>query len=125
MNRSKSRRRATRHLRIRKKVLGTEKRPRLVVFRSDKHIYASLVNDEIRPNKVFFTVSSRSKAFMERVGEKAKGGNVEAGRHVGTLAAEKAKEQGVAEVVFDRGGYKYSGRVRALAEGARQGGLKF
>ncbi len=114
-----------RHLRVRKRVSGTPEKPRLVVFRSHKHIYGSLVNDQDIPNKVLTTVSSLSPDFKKRAGENLKGSNQKAAALVGELLAEKAKEIGIEKVVFDRGGYRYAGRVKALAEGARKGGLKF
>jgi large subunit ribosomal protein L18 len=107
-----------RHLRVRRRVAGTGERPRLVVFRSLKHIYAQLVNDDLG-----VTILS--------VGDGAEGlavegaGKVARGTAVGKLLAEKAKAAGVTRVVFDRAGYRYHGRVRAVADGAREGGLEF
>ncbi|MEO0091364.1 MAG: 50S ribosomal protein L18 [candidate division WOR-3 bacterium] len=112
-----------RHYRIRKKIAGTDKKPRLCIKRSNKHIYAILVNDIA--NRVITTVSSISKEFKamsEKLENKQKTSIAE---RVGLLLAEKAKALGINEVVFDRGGYRYHGRVKALAEGARKGGLKF
>ncbi len=118
--------RKRRHLRVRKKVRGTSERPRLCVFRSNKHIYASLIDDTCIPNKVITTVSSLSPEFKKNVSDKnIHGGNIKGAEIVGALIAEKAKELGIEKVVFDRGGYKYTGRVKALAESARKGGLKF
>ena len=125
MIQTKEERRKRRHLRVRKKVKGTYERPRLVVFRSHKHIYASLVVDEESPNKVLTTVSSLSPEFKTVENSEIKGGNVKGAEVVGKLLAEKAKSMGIEKVVFDRGGYKFHGRVKALAEGARKGGLKF
>jgi len=127
MRKTKEEKRKKRHLRIRKKISGTEERPRLVVFRSLKHIYASLVVDDVSPCKVLTTVSSLSEEFKKLAKENsnAKGGNVEGAKIVGTLIAKKAKELGIEKVVFDRAGYKYTGRVKALADFARKGGLKF
>ncbi len=96
-------------------VKGTAKRPRLVVFRSARIIYASLVNDA--EGKVLFSVDSR--------GVKGKKYDVKTAGEVGKKLAEKAKEMKIQEVVFDRGGYAYHGKVKALADGAREGGLKF
>lgn len=111
-------RRYQRHLRLRKKVAGTAERPRLVVFRSLKHIYAHLVDDD--RGLVLLGVGDRTK------GVSAEGaGKVAQGRAVGKLLAERAKERGITRAVFDRGGYVYHGRVRAVAEGARAGGLEF
>jgi large subunit ribosomal protein L18 len=111
-------RRARRHLRIRKAVSGTAERPRLVVFRSLKHIYAHLVDDS--QGKVLMGVADRSE------GVSAEGtGKVARGFAVGQALAAKAKEAGITRVVFDRAGYAYHGRVKAVAEGARKGGLEF
>jgi large subunit ribosomal protein L18 len=107
-----------RHLRIRKKVTGTAERPRLVVFRSLKHIYAHLVDDDL--GQVLLGVSDRTKGVtVEGTGKVARS------RAVGQLLAERAKERGITRAVFDRGGYMYHGRVQAVAEGARAGGLEF
>jgi len=125
MRLTKKARRKIRHLRVRKKVFGTKDRPRLVVFRSLKHIYGSIVVDDVTPNKVLFTVSSLSKEFTGQAGPEEKGGNVKGAFLVGKLVAERAKAMNIEKVVFDRGGYKYGGCVKAFAEGARQGGLKF
>jgi large subunit ribosomal protein L18 len=112
--------RARRHKRITKKMKGNESRPRLVVFRSKKHLYAQLVNDVIQ--KSIVSCSTLSKEF------KAKGiktTNKEAAKELGKFVAAKALKLGVKNVCFDSGGYKYHGRVESLAEGAREGGLKF
>ncbi len=110
-----------RHLRIRKKVTGTTERPRLAVSRSHKHIQAQLVDDTT--GRSILGLSSNSKDVREKVANVT--GKCERGREVGKLLAAKAMEAGITQVVFDRGGYLYHGRVRALAEGAREGGLKF
>jgi large subunit ribosomal protein L18 len=109
-----------RHLRLRRNVRGSSARPRLAVFRSINHIYAQLVDDDA--GRTMLAVDSRSKSFLE--GHKS-GGNVAAAKAIGELLAQKAKAQGVEQVVFDRGGYKYHGRVKALADAARAGGLVF
>lgn len=115
---TREQRRYRRHLRLRKKVAGTAERPRLVVFRSLKHIYAHLVDDD--RGVVLLGVADRTK------GVTAEGtGKVAQGRAVGKLLAARAKEQGITRAVFDRGGYEFHGRVRAVAEGARAGGLEF
>ena len=106
--------RVRRHLRVRKKVTGTPERPRLVVYRSLKHIYAQLVDDT--GHKTLMTVSS------QKVGD---GKKSERSTEVGKQLAAKAKEAGIVQVVFDRAGYKYHGRVKAVADGAREGGLEF
>jgi large subunit ribosomal protein L18 len=111
-------RRARRHLRVRKRVHGTTARPRLVVFRSSKHIYAQVVDDE--RGVTLLGASDASEGIqVEGKGKTAKS------HAVGRLIAAKAKEQGIAAVVFDRGGYQYHGRVKAVADGARKGGLEF
>ena len=113
--------RERRHLRIRKKVAGTSERPRLTVFRSLNHIYAQLVDD--LAGRTILTVSSLDKGLAPEV--KASKGKVAAGKIVGKALAVKAKEKGIARVCFDRGGYLYHGRVKAVADGAREGGLTF
>ena len=107
-----------RHLRVRQKVTGTGERPRLVVFRSLKHIYAQLVNDEL--GVTILGVSDESEGLQ------ADGaGKVGRAKGTGKLLAEKAKALGIGRVVFDRAGYRYHGRVQAVADGAREGGLEF
>lgn len=119
--------RQIRHLRIRRWVRGTSSRPRLSVFRSLKHIYAQLVDDEA--GRTLASVSSASAEFRERThafgaGTRS-GGNVAAAKLLGEMAAQKAKAKGIERVVFDRGGYRYHGRIKAFAEAARAGGLIF
>ncbi|TCP68816.1 50S ribosomal protein L18 [Baia soyae] len=109
--------RKKRHLRVRKRVFGTAVRPRLNVFRSSKNIYAQLIDDQTGVTVV--AASSLDKGFEE------KGTTVDAARAVGELIAKRAIDKGFKSVVFDRGGYIYHGRVQALAEGAREGGLDF
>lgn len=109
--------RAKRHARVRAKISGTPERPRLNVYRSTKHIYAQLIDDV---NGVTLASASSMDKDFEGVG-----GNIEAARKVGTKIAERALAKNITEVVFDRGGYLYHGRVKELAEGAREGGLKF
>ena len=110
--------RRRRHLRVRKKVSGTPERPRLVVFRSSKHIYAQIVDDT--RGVTLFGASDRSEGLQPE--GKGKTGKSFA---VGRLVAAKAKDKGITAVVFDRGGYQYHGRVKAVADGARKGGLEF
>jgi large subunit ribosomal protein L18 len=112
-------RRKRRHFRVRKSIEGTAERPRLVVFRSLKHIYAQLVDDA--QGRVLLGMADRS----EGVAPKPDSGKVGKGFAVGMALAEKAKAQGITRVVFDRAGYAYHGRVKAVAEGARKGGLEF
>lgn len=109
--------RAKRHLRVRAKISGTPECPRLDVFRSGKHIYAQIIDDV--NGVTLAAASSLSKEF------EGNGGNKEGARKVGALIAKAAQDKGITDVVFDRGGYVYHGRVQELAEGAREGGLKF
>jgi large subunit ribosomal protein L18 len=109
-----------RHHRLRRWVRGTATRPRLAVFRSLNHIYAQVIDDE--SGRTMVAADSRSKEF--RTGQ-PRGGNVAAAKAVGTVLAQRARAAGVEQVVFDRGGYKYHGRVKALADAARAGGLVF
>ena len=109
--------RLKRHKRVRGKISGTPERTRLNVFRSEANIYAQVIDDVNGVTLV--SASSLDKSF------EGKGGNIEAARKVGQMVAERAKAKGIDTVVFDRGGYVYHGRVQALAEGAREGGLNF
>lgn len=115
---SSNKARLKRHLRIRKKVKGTSERPRLSVFRSSKHMYAQLIDDV---NGV--TLASASTLDAEY--KENYGGNKEAAEAIGKMIASRAAEKGIKSVVFDRSGYIYHGRVAALAQGAREGGLEF
>ena len=116
----KNAKRKKRHLRSRKNVIGTATRPRLNVFRSLGNIYAQVINDETGVTLVSAsTIDKEIKASVEY------GGNIEAAKIVGKAIAERAKAKGIDQVVFDRGGYIYHGRVQELADGAREGGLKF
>jgi large subunit ribosomal protein L18 len=112
--------RDVRHLRLRRRVRGSADRPRLAVFRSLGHIYAQLIDDEA--GRTLVAADSRGKAFQA---QHKTGGNVTAAKVVGTQLAERARARGIERVVFDRGGYQYHGRVKALAEAARAGGLQF
>ncbi len=105
------------HVRIRERVKGSEERPRLAVFRSLKHIYAQVIDD--RAGRTIAAASSDEKNAS------ANGGNLAGAKEIGKLVAERAKAQGVTKVVFDRGGYLYHGRIKALAEAAREAGLEF
>ncbi|MGN0682467.1 MAG: 50S ribosomal protein L18 [Oscillospiraceae bacterium] len=113
----KNKSRIRRHKRVRSKISGTAQCPRLNVFRSSMHIYAQIIDDV--SGKTLAAASSTEKDFGMY------GGNIEAAKKVGQMIAEKAKAAGITDVVFDRGGYVYHGRVAALAEGAREGGLNF
>lgn len=117
MNRQKLKiaKRVRRHARVRAKVFGSSKRPRLVVFRANQHIYAQLIDDN----------AQKTLAAASSMEIKVKGNKTEIATKVGDLIARKAAEKKISDVVFDRGGFKYHGRVKALAEAARAGGLKF
>ena len=115
-------RRAKRHRRIRKKVQGTAERPRLVVYRSLRNIEGQLVDDD--SSRTILGVSTLTVELREFKGE-SRTPRVEVAFEAGKLLAQKARESGVQGVVFDRGGYKYHGRVKAFADGARKGGLEF
>lgn len=106
-----------RHKRVRGKVSGTPERPRLNVFRSETNIYAQIIDDT--KGVTLVSASSLEKGF------EGPGSNCEAAKKVGEAIAQRAKDKGIEAVVFDRGGYLYHGRVKALAEGAREGGLQF
>jgi large subunit ribosomal protein L18 len=108
------------HRRIRKKVAGTEGRPRLAVHRSQTHIYAQVINDDAGR-----TLCAASSLDKDLKGQFKRGGNIAAAKAVGQLIAARAKEKGISAVVFDRGGFQYHGRVKALADAAREAGLKF
>ncbi len=113
-------RRHRRRARVRKTVRGTDERPRLTVFRSNKHIYVQAVTDA--SGRTMFSVSTLSPELRTVL---KKTGDVQAAREVGLLAARRCKEKGITRVVFDRNGFLYHGRVKAVADGAREGGLEF
>ena len=113
----KNKARQKRHLRVRRHIAGTADRPRLCVYRSLANIYAQVIDDDRGVTLV--SASSKDKGF------ESYGGNIEAARTVGETVAKRAMDKGIKEVVFDRGGYVYHGRVAALAEAAREAGLKF
>ena len=112
--------RIRRHKRIRKKIVGTEARPRFCVYRGLANIHAQLIDDI--NEKTLLSVSTEDKSFKK---ELAYGGNAKAAQMLGEFLAEKAKKKGITEVIFDRAGFHYHGRVKALAESAREHGLKF
>lgn len=121
--------RVRRHMRIRKKVTGTADCPRLCVYRSDKHIYGQIIDDSLgvtllTVGTISGEVKARISTLTDAEGSPTKG-KVGQARAVGLVLAEKAREKGLARVRFDRGGYLYHGRVKALADGAREGGLQF
>lgn len=137
---SKHQKRHRRHRRVRAKASGTAKRPRLCVFRSARYIYAQLIDDEksktiisvsekdLKKIKTITTKKTEAKAVgKDKEGKKeiVRAGKVAASYEVGKLIAQKALDKKIDKVVFDRGGYKYHGRIKALADGAREGGLKF
>ena len=119
------------HQRIRRKLRGTAERPRLAVFRSVAHIYAQVIDDT--QGRTLVAASSvdkgdkpaKAKGSKTAKSSRAVGGNVAAAKTIGKLVAERAKEKGIKQVVFDRGGYQYHGRVKALADAARAAGLEF
>ncbi len=115
-NKLKSLRRRRRKIGLRKRLYGTPEKPRLSIYRSGKHVYAQVIDDAGG-----MTVASASSL----AGKVEKGGNIDGATAVGKLIAEKAKAAGVESVCFDRNGYRYHGRVKALADAAREGGLKF
>jgi large subunit ribosomal protein L18 len=108
-------------VRIRKKIAGSSERPRLAVFRSQSHIYAQIIDDET--GRTVCSASSLDKDL--RSGAQKRGSNVAAAKAVGQLVAARAKDKGISAVVFDRGGFQYHGRVKALADAAREAGLSF
>jgi len=118
MNRnSKQLHRTARHKRLRAKVSGTAERPRISVFRSNRHIFVQFIDDSANKTIMSSKVVASSKS-------KIKGGKVDVATKIGEVLAEKAKEAGIKEAIFDRGGFKYHGRVKAVAEGLRKGGIK-
>ena len=116
----KERGRVRRHLRLRKRVIGTTERPRLVIHRSHLHFYASAVNDAT--GQTLLTLGTTAPEFRAT---SKKGGNVEGAAALGALFAQAVKAKGITKVAFDRGGYLYHGRVKAFADAARQQGLEF
>jgi len=116
----RSRERNRIHRRIREKITGTPTRPRLCVYRSSKYLYAQIVDDS--QGKTLAAASTAEKSVL---GDLKSGGNIEASKRVGKAIAERAKAKGIESVVFDRGGYLYHGRIKAIAEAARESGLKF
>ncbi len=120
MSQSKLKARQRRHARVRKNVYGTADKPRLSVFKSLSHIYAQLIDDTT--GKTLIAASSMEKTLKS---ELKHGGNVEAAKKVGTCIAERALGKSIKQVVFDRGGYKYHGCIKALADAARNNGLNF
>jgi len=116
----KKRTRLNRRRRIRGKIHGTAQRPRLSIFRSTRHIYAQIINDDL--GTVMTSASTMERQFREPTGN---GGNIDAAQEVGKLLAERAVTKKIETVSFDRGGFKFHGRVKALAEAVRDGGLKF
>lgn len=112
--------RKRKHLRVRKKIKGSKECPRLNVYRSLKGIYAQIIDDSI--GKTLVSASSKDESIKGKI---SFGGNKDAAKEVGKLIAQKAIDYGIKKVVFDRGGYIYHGRIKELADGAREGGLKF
>jgi large subunit ribosomal protein L18 len=120
MQRSKNELRIRRHWRVRKRISGTSERPRLAVFRSLHHIYAQLIDD-----RAGMTLASASTLDADVKPQVASGGNLGAATAVGKLIGQRAQAKGIESVVFDRGGFLYHGRIKALADAAREAGLKF
>src|SRR6185437_3951938 len=120
---SKDRTRRRVHTRIRKKMQGSDERPRLNVYRSVNHIYAQVIDDA--EGKTLVSATSVEKGKGVKGDKRPTGGNVSSAKEVGKLIAERAKEKGIKKVVFDRGGYLYHGRIKALADAAREAGLEF
>ncbi len=119
---SRNAQRIKRHMRIRRRIRGTPERPRLSVFKSLQHIYAQIIDDTPREGSRTLVAAS---TLDPEIRGKIKSDNIEAARLVGQVLAKRAVEQGIRRVVFDRAGYPYHGKVRALAEAAREGGLEF
>ena len=119
--------RMSRHARIRKRVAGLPSRPRMAVFRSHKHLYVQLINDFDQKTVLGGSTASTTlrKELASASKAKAVGGNVKAAEALGKMIAQEAIKRGIKQVVFDRGGYKYHGRIKALADAARQEGLEF
>jgi large subunit ribosomal protein L18 len=117
---NRNKKRVERHSKIRNKIVGTPERPRLNVFRSSKNIYAQIIDDAA--GNTIVQASTKDKDILERISEIT---GVEAAKLVGAELAKRAQEKGIKSVVFDRGGYLYHGRVKSLAEGARENGLEF
>jgi large subunit ribosomal protein L18 len=117
----KREKRQRRHSRVRKRVVGTPERPRLAVFRSNRHISAQIIDDV--HGKTLCSMTTACKTVQEATADLTGKGKIEKSRQLGEMLAQKAKEVGISRVVFDRGGYRYHGRVKALAEGARKDGV--
>jgi large subunit ribosomal protein L18 len=120
MKKAKQTGRSRRHFHIRNRVKGTSDRPRVSVFRSNRHIYAQAINDE--DGKVITGLSTLSGAFKEA---KVEGNKKDQAKELGKILAQELKKRGINKIVFDRAGYKYHGRIKALAEAAREAGLEF
>lgn len=117
-SRNKQKHRISRHKRVRAKIVGTSERPRVSVFKSNKHIFVQFIDDKANKTIISSKIVSGGKS-------KIKGNKTDKAAKIGEMLAEKAKEAGIKEIIFDRGGFKYHGRVKAVAEGLRKGGLKF
>ncbi len=115
--------RKKRHLRIRKKLFGTIEKPRACVFRSNRNMHIQFIDDE--SGKVIVGYSTQGKEFQSKIGADKKGNNIEKARAFGAYVAEKLKEKNISSIVFDRAGYKYHGKIKALADAMRESGIKF
>ena len=111
------------HLRQRKRIMGSEERPRLSVFRSVLHVYAQVIDD--MTGRTLVSASSRDGSLKERFAKPVRGGNIKGAEEVGKAIAERSIEKGIKRVVFDRSGFLYHGRIRAVADAARKAGLEF
>ncbi|MBF0464598.1 MAG: 50S ribosomal protein L18 [Nitrospirae bacterium] len=120
MNRDKIELRERRHLRVRKKVTGTQERPRLTVYKSLNHMYAQIIDDTV--GRTLVSASTLEKEMRQSASHK---GNVKSASLIGDIIAKRAKDKGIQKVVFDKGGFKYHGRVEAVARAAREAGLEF
>jgi len=114
-----------RHKRVRKKVVGTSLIPRLTIFKSNKSIYAQIIDDSIGKTIVSSSRKQDSDAFTEAIKKEKKKSKITESKIIGKIIAEKAKESNISKIVFDRGPFKYIGRIKAFADGAREGGLQF
>ena len=117
-NKSKQQHRISRHKRVRAKIVGTKERPRVSVFKSNNYVFVQFIDDNLNKTILSNKIISHKKT-------KIKGNKTDIAKKIGEMLAEKAKEIGIREAIFDRGGFKYHGRIKAIAEGLRKGGLKF
>ena len=124
-SKSKQLHRISRHRRVRAKIFGTKEKPRVSIFKSNRHIFVQLIDDEFGRTILSSKIISDKKSKIKGNLSAGRQGKNEKATNIGKAIAEKAKNTGIREIVFDRGGYKYHGRIKALADGLRDGGLKF